>query len=83
MSRLIIASALIDAILDNVAVLILKDDDTLTVSAMGVDVVNTNPLYANTSRKLILHVKGADLNLARQGKISRDELRDRIVEKHF
>lgn len=79
----LVRSALIDAILDNVGVLALKDDDTLTVAAMGIDVANTNTLYANNSRKLILHLKGSDLNLARQGKISRDELRDRILEKRF
>lgn len=78
-----VRTALIDAILDNVGVLALKDDETLTVGAMGIDVANTNPLYANNSRKLILHVKGSDLNLLKLGKISRDELRDRIVEKHF
>jgi hypothetical protein len=78
-----VRTALIDAILDNIGVLTLKDDETLTVGAMGIDVANTNPLYANTSRKLILHVMGSDMNLFRQGKITRDELRDRIIEKHF
>lgn len=78
-----VRGALIDAILDNSTILTLKDDETLTVAAMGIDVANTNPLYANNSRKLILHVKGSDLNLLRQGQISRDELRNRIVEKRF
>jgi hypothetical protein len=76
--------ALIDAIIDSSSVLTtLKDDETLTVAAMGIDVANTNPFYANTSRKLLLHIKGADLTLYRQGKISRDDAKNRILEIHF
>ena len=78
-----VRAALIDVILDNSVILSLKDDETLTVAAMGIDVANTNPFYANNSRKLILHISGADLNLLHQQKITRDEAKNRIIEKRF
>jgi len=78
-----VRSALIDAILDNPGVVTLKDNEMLVVAAKGIDIINTNPLYENTSRKLILYMKGADLNLLRQQKITRDEALNRMIEKRF
>jgi hypothetical protein len=78
-----VRSALIDAILDNPGVVTLKDNETLTVAAKGIDIINTNPLYDSTSRSLILYMKGSDLNLLRQQKITRDEALNRMIEKRF
>jgi hypothetical protein len=77
-----VRAALIDSILDSSIMLTLKDDETLTVSAHGLE-LNPNSLYANDSRKLILHMKGVDLNLLHQGKITRDEARNRMIEIRF
>ena len=77
-----VRQALIDSILDSSVMLNLKDDEMLTVAAHGLE-LNPNSLYANNSRKLILHMKGADLNLLHQGKITRDEAKNRMIEIRF
>ena len=53
------------------------------VEAVRVDVLVTNPYYRNTSRKLILSIKGEDLAAFRAGKITRDEAKQRIVDTRF
>ena len=53
------------------------------VVAIPVDVLVTNPYYRNTSRKLILSIKGEDLAAFRAGKITRDEVKQRIVDTRF
>jgi hypothetical protein len=78
-----VREALIDAMLDNSGLLPLTDNDWLMLSASGFDRPIGNPLYRMDSRKLILRIKGADLLLLRQGKISRDEAKHRIIEKRF
>ena len=78
-----VRESLIDAILDGSGVLSLKDNESLTVAAIGIDVAVTNPLYKNQSRKLILHIKGADLALYHAGKITKDEAKNRIIELRF
>lgn len=74
---------LMDAILDSSSVLSLRDSQWLTVAVVPVDVAITNPLYRNTSRKLILSIKGEDLAAFRAGKITRDEAKERIVDTRF
>ena len=61
----------------------LRNDQWLTVVAIPVDVLVTNPYYRNTSRKLILSIKGEDLAAFRAGKITRDEAKQRIVDTRF
>jgi hypothetical protein len=74
---------LMDAMLDSSSVLSIKDGQFLTVVAIPVDVLVTNPYYRNTSRKLILSIKGEDLAAFRAGKITRDEAKQRIVDTRF
>jgi hypothetical protein len=74
---------LMDAMIDSSTVLTLKDGQWLSVVAIPVDVLVTNPYYRNTSRKLVLSIKGEDLTAFRAGKITRDELKLKIVDTRF
>jgi hypothetical protein len=76
-----VREALIDALLDSSGVLPLGPGDHLTVAASGIDQPGSNPLYR--SRKLMLTIKGSDLLDLRQGRINRDQAKDRIVEQRF
>jgi hypothetical protein len=76
-----VRQAMIDAILDNSGVLQLKNEQTLAVAVIPTSVSRSG--YRNSSATLILSIKGADLEQLRQGKISRDEAKRRIVETHF
>jgi hypothetical protein len=75
----LVRERMIDAILDQSGVLPLKDEQTLAVAVIPVNV--TGP--PSQSRTLILSIKGADLSQLRQGKISRDEAKRRIIETRF
>jgi hypothetical protein len=74
---------LMDAMLDSSTVLTVRNEQWLTVVAIPVDVLVTNPYYRNTSRKLILSIKGEDLAAFRAGKITRDEAKQRITDTRF
>ena len=76
-----VREALIDAMLDGSAVLPLGPEDRLTIAASGIDQPGANLLYQ--SRKLILTIKGSDLLDLRQGRITRDQAKARIVEGRF
>jgi hypothetical protein len=76
-----VREAVIDAILDNSGVLQLKDDQMLAVAVIPTSA--SGPQSYRTSATLILSIKGGDLELLRQGKISREEAKRRIVETHF
>ena len=78
-----VKDALLDAILDQSAVLPLKADDVLGVVASATDVAGQNPLYKETPTKLYLEIKGSDLLDLRQNRITREEARRRITERHF
>ena len=73
----LVREAVIDTVLNQSGVLTLKDEQVLAVAVIP---INTAPPQ---SRQLILSIKGADLNLLRQGKISRDEAKRRIIETRF
>jgi len=77
-----VRQAVIDAILDNSGVLQLKDEQMLAVAVIPTSVTGP-PSFRNSSATLILSIKGGDLELLRQGRISRDEAKRRIVETHF
>lgn len=76
-----VREALIDALLDSSAVLPLGPTDRLTIAASGIDQPGSNPLYQE--RKLMLTIKGSDLQDLRQGRITREEARARVVEGRF
>jgi hypothetical protein len=79
----LVRQAVISAILDNSGVLPLKSDQILAVAVTPANVNGPAPGYKTPSRTLILSIKGGDLELLRQGKISRDEAKGKIVETHF
>ena len=71
-----------DALLDSSAVLIdLGPDESLTVAASGIDQPNANPLYRGTEDKLLLTIKASDLLELRQGRITRDQARQRVTQE--
>jgi hypothetical protein len=78
-----VRDALIDAILDNPGVLPLSGADTLVVFASGSDTGIPPSLYDSVPRKLILSVPGLVLDGLRQGKLSRDQAKAKVVEEHF
>nr|PZN85828.1 MAG: hypothetical protein DIU54_08755 [Acidobacteriota bacterium] len=78
-----VREALIDTILDTSGVLTLGPNEHLTVAVSGIDRPQPNPLYRSNPAKLVLTIKGADLAEFRQGRISREEARERILEERF
>jgi hypothetical protein len=78
-----VKEALIDAILDTAGVLVLADMDKLTVSASGEESPMATTLERVSTRKLILTVKGSDLNDLRAGRITREQAKDRILQQAF
>jgi hypothetical protein len=74
-----VREALIDALLDSSGVLSLGPDDHLAISVSGIEPRNQNPLYP--SSRLVLTIKAADLLEFRQGRITREDVRARILEE--
>jgi hypothetical protein len=74
---------LMDAMIDNSGVLSMKDGQWLSVVAIPVDALVTHPYYRNQSRKLILSIKAEDLAAYRAGRITRDEVKLKIVDRRF
>ena len=71
---------LINAVLDAAKVLTVKDGQWLVVGANN---LQTNPIYANQSRRLILSIKGEDMRLLREKKITPEDAKKRIREERF
>lgn len=78
-----VREALVDAIVDNAGTLPMGANDALLVIAGGIDSQVTNPLYRRTSHRLVLRAKGADLVAFREGRITRDEVKQRILASDF
>jgi hypothetical protein len=78
-----VREALIDAIVDNAGSLPLGANDALVVIAGGIDPPVTNPLYRKTSHRLVLRAKGSDLQAFREGRITRDEVKQRVLASDF
>lgn len=79
-----VRESLINAILESSTVLpSVGPGQTLTVACNPVDVLVTNPLYRNMSKKLVLQIKGEDLVAMREGKLSREDAKQRIIERRF
>jgi hypothetical protein len=78
-----VRDALIDAILDNPGVLPFSSTDTLVVFASGSDSGIPPSLYDSVPRKLILSVPGLVLDDLRQGRLSRDQAKAKVIEEHF
>jgi hypothetical protein len=78
----LVYQALIDTILDTASVLPLSAGQTLTVACSPIDVTQS-PVLRPPSRQLILMIKGEDIVAMRQGTLSRDAARQRIIERRF
>lgn len=78
-----VREALIDALLDSSGVLQLAPEERLTVVASGIEHPNSNRLYRAAEVKLILSIRGADLQDLRQGRITRDQAIERITQERF
>jgi hypothetical protein len=81
-----VREALMEAILDSAAIFQdMPADQSLTVAASGINQQVANPLYRGSSDdKMLLTIKGQDLTAFRQGRITRDEAKQRItLERSF
>lgn len=78
-----VKDALIDTLLDESAILSLSPGEHLTVAVSGIDSRDPNPLNRMTSAKLVLTILATDLIDLRQGRITREQAKDRITQKRF
>ncbi len=78
-----VKDALIDALLDSSGVLTLAPEERLAIAVSGIDQPNSNPLYRSVERKLVLTIKASDLQDLRAGRISRDQVKERITQEPF
>lgn len=78
-----VREALVDAMLDSSGVLTVGPEERLTVAVSGIERRGPNPLYRSESGKLIMTIIGADLIDLRQGRLSRDEAKQRIFAETF
>jgi hypothetical protein len=76
-----VRESLIDAMIENSQALRLADSVDLVVIASVTQGVRRNPL--DTSRLLILSVKGEHLTAYRQNRLTKDEVKQRIVDRRF
>jgi hypothetical protein len=78
-----VRTALIDTMLDSSGVLTLAPGERLTVAVSGIERRGPNPLYRPDSSKLILTVGAETLVELRQGRITREEARERLIAETF
>ena len=76
-----VREGLIEAMIENSHALGIGEDGHLVVVASVTAAVRRNPL--DTSRLLILSLTGADLVAYRQNRLSKDEIRARILDRRF
>jgi len=77
-----VREGLLDAILDFPSAFSVKDGEWLTIIAREFDRPG-NVIYSTAPRKMILKIRGADLTAFRQGKLTRDEAKQKIVDTRF
>jgi len=78
-----VRASLIDAMLDSSGVLLVAPGEHLTVVVSGIDQPSPNPLYRANSNKLILTIEASDLMEWRQGRLTREQAKERIVQERF
>jgi len=78
-----VRDALTDAMLDSSGVLVIAPGERLTVAVSGIERRGPNSLYRSESGKLMLTMIGADLLDLRQGRITREEAKSRILAETF
>jgi hypothetical protein len=74
--------ALVDALLENSGALPIQDPEWLSVVASSTPTGSQNPLERD-SRRLILMIKGVDLSLYRKKELTKEQVRQKIVESRF
>jgi hypothetical protein len=74
--------ALIDALLENSGALPLEGTDWLSVVASSTRSALPDPLKPD-SRKLILMINGSDLSLYRKKELTKEQIRQKILESRF
>jgi hypothetical protein len=80
--RDLVKRRLIDAMLDYSRSLQVADSEWLSIVARGEEDPIPTGLY-NDSQTLILRIKGSDLTLFFDGKITRDDVKKRVIESQF
>ena len=78
-----VRDALLKAMVDQAYLLPIGPGQMLTVQVTPVDVAVTNIFDKNPSRKLILSIKGDDLEAFRQKRLTREQLVLRIIDRRF
>lgn len=78
-----VRAALIDTLLDSSGVLSLSSGEYVTVAVSGIERRGPNPLYRPDSGKLMLTIAASDLLDLRQGRLTREQARERIVAERF
>ena len=78
-----VQEVLVDAIVDNSGALPLGPNETLLVITGGSDPSAPNPFDRRTSPRLVLRAKASDLVAFRDGRITRDEVKRRVLASDF
>jgi hypothetical protein len=78
-----VKEALIDALIDDSAVLSVSAGELITVAVSGIDRPNPNPLYSAPSAKLLLTIRANDLVEFRQGRLTREQAKERVAQERF
>jgi hypothetical protein len=78
-----VKDALIDSILDESSMLVLGPGEFLTVAVSGIDQPTPNQLYRTNSAKMILTIRAADLIEFRQGRLTRDQAKEKLAQERF
>lgn len=78
-----VKEAILDTLLDESAILTLAAGEFLTVAVSGIDPRDPNPLNRTNSAKLVMTIRAVDLIDLRQGRINREQAKDRVVQERF
>jgi hypothetical protein len=78
-----VQEVLVEAIIDNSGALPLGPNETLLVITGGSDPAAPNPFDRRTSPRLVLRAKASDLSAFREGRITRDEVKRRVLASDF
>ncbi len=79
----LVRDALIDVLVESGWMLPVSGEQWVTIQVTPIDVLVRNPNYKNSSRRLTLSLRGADLDAFRAKTLTRDELRARVVDRRF
>jgi hypothetical protein len=77
-----VKEAVIDSLLDDSSMLALGPNEFLSVAVSGIE-QPTNVLYRRSADKLVLTIKGSDLTDLRQGRITREQAKERLTQERF